>query len=1252
MIYLQIITISKPLGNNKHNHKKSNFLNLKFKSNSIKMKKTVFATISFLVLLCYEGLSFPNIDGNKEKNGYNYRLIQMKSITTKENLFGKHSSSSSFSNDDYFISSEFEEPFLKLSSNIKTQNHEMILVPGGSFTMGNENGNPNEKPEHQVFLDTFQLSKYEITVQQYVTFLNDINCPEDGVFNDSVFGLVKYIDIEHRDCAIAYVNDKFSFKQSAYAQTPNCPVFLVTWYGADAYCKWAGGRLPTEAEWEYAAKGGKNNQNFIFAGSNICNDVAWFSENSNSKAHPVGEKTSNILGLFDMSGNVWEFCSDWYDEAYYKNGQNKNPTGTEAGEFKILRGGSWGDKEELQSVTYRNLYKPSDTFYVIGFRLAKTTNRGYVLTSKDVEFTNNVITNYLNEKEKDIIIPDNFNGEPVTAIGAYAFYKCELNSVVLPSTLITIENSAFNSNKLKKITIPKSVENIGWAAFNSNEIESLTFIENCNLQILDRSAFFSNNLTGVIIPKSVTYIGGIAFGNNPICEVTNLSNVELTALMFENCPIGHCDSDFVYKLNDGDLSIDSTVIEGYIGNEKDIVIPDWVTTIEAGAFRRESLTSVVLPSKLESLGDWCFSENSLKSIVIPKGCKIVGHRAFDNNELTHVDLANTITQIGICAFLNNNITSLIVPGSVISIGSSAFYDNDLSLVEFEDKSNIRLIEDRAFSSNPNLSHIQLPKHINSNFERYEDRDCNSLLTGDYITDFSSYYYALIPYTLTIEDVIFESGTITKYLNEIEKTIIIPNNFNGEEVIAIRSAFSSMFGENVASVVLPNTLQDIGYQAFYGSFLNKLILPNSLKTVGVDAFAYNYLSALILPDSLVNIYTGAFRENQITNLKVPSSVAAIGGSAFECNKLTSVTFEPNSKIKLIGDRSFQNDISGWAQSPSFKLPTNASNSFLTYKDSNGKEYSENEVISDLSVPYYAVAPYSLTNNDVVFENDTLKAFTNLEEKYIIIPDNFNEKKVSTILHSCFEQKMLTYVSLPSSISSIGYRAFAYNELFKVSFDSICNLNYISQNAFDINWYIEPIVLPKHSNPYFEKYIDSNNNNYNAGDSIKLFYPSYRAVFKPCFTDEKPILTLTNDTLWCNLESPFYNWYFNDEFVLKSNKPFYPADTSGKYQVITVSELGCESPISDTLDVLLAFVKSFEYDFIDIYPNPTDGFVTIRIKDEYQNSIIQMFDNSGRLLFKDKLIYTDMVFDLNEYTTGIYYLVFSNGRIQKPFKLIIK
>jgi formylglycine-generating enzyme required for sulfatase activity len=152
----------------------------------------------------------------------------------------------------------------------------------------------------------------------------------------------------------------------------NHPVIHVSWNDAAAYAEWLSRktgqtwRLPTEAEWEYAAQGGKN---YKYAGSSIISNVGWYSKNSGGKTHIVGQKSPNNFGLYDMTGNVWEWCSDWFGSDYYKSSPQNNPQGPSSGSGRVLRGGSWSHYARYCRTAHRHNRRPDARNYYNGFRL-------------------------------------------------------------------------------------------------------------------------------------------------------------------------------------------------------------------------------------------------------------------------------------------------------------------------------------------------------------------------------------------------------------------------------------------------------------------------------------------------------------------------------------------------------------------------------------------------------------------------------------------------------------------------------------------------------------------------------------------------------------------------------------------------------------------------------------------------------------------------------------------------------------------
>ena len=241
---------------------------------------------------------------------------------------------------------------------------EMVYVEGGTFTMGatSEQGTSapysDEYPTHQVTLSDFYIGKYEVTQQLWEYVMKYSGTAADGTSMS------------------AYASDVWlgTTPSSSYGVGNYYPAYYVSWEDIvnifiPRLNKITGKtfRLPTEAEWEYAARGGNKSKGYKYSGSNTIGDVAWYYNNS-SLTHQVGTKSPNELGIYDMSGNVYEWCSDWYGS--YSSSSQTNPTGPTSGSYRVLRGGSWGTYAQNCRVSYRYSYAPDYRDDYNGFRLA------------------------------------------------------------------------------------------------------------------------------------------------------------------------------------------------------------------------------------------------------------------------------------------------------------------------------------------------------------------------------------------------------------------------------------------------------------------------------------------------------------------------------------------------------------------------------------------------------------------------------------------------------------------------------------------------------------------------------------------------------------------------------------------------------------------------------------------------------------------------------------------------------------------
>jgi formylglycine-generating enzyme required for sulfatase activity len=255
---------------------------------------------------------------------------------------------------------------------------EMVAVRGGTFIMGctaeqGDNCLDGEKPVHQVMVSDFYIGKYEVTQAQWKAIMGTT--------------------------VVKQQRDKDNPNWALKGEGDNYPMYFVSWEEVQEFIRKLNAqtgkqyRLPAEAEWEYAARGGAKSKGYKYSGNNTAFDVAWYYENAGDKVlddnlwledsdaattlrntnnngtHAVGTKSPNELGLYDMSGNVWELCSDWYGE-YDSNSPQNNPQGPESGTLRVCRGGAWCSPAEYARVSDRKTSMPVARYSSVGFRIA------------------------------------------------------------------------------------------------------------------------------------------------------------------------------------------------------------------------------------------------------------------------------------------------------------------------------------------------------------------------------------------------------------------------------------------------------------------------------------------------------------------------------------------------------------------------------------------------------------------------------------------------------------------------------------------------------------------------------------------------------------------------------------------------------------------------------------------------------------------------------------------------------------------
>jgi len=236
--------------------------------------------------------------------------------------------------------------FLEGQSTHEAAQAGMVLVPGGTFWMGsNANDRLSSYPAHPVTLPSFYMDPFEVTNREYNEF-----CLKTGHKFPEFWGMEVY---------------------SSGTDFPDHPVVGVSHFDATLYAEWAGKRLPTEAEWEYAARGGLENIAYPFGEMADHSEARFTDPDAGQGPVKTGSYKPNGFGLYDMSGNAWEWVSDWFDSGYYDESPSENPIGPEEGSFRVIRGGGWHSGPGCVSVFYRNGLPQHWVDFAGGFRCVK-----------------------------------------------------------------------------------------------------------------------------------------------------------------------------------------------------------------------------------------------------------------------------------------------------------------------------------------------------------------------------------------------------------------------------------------------------------------------------------------------------------------------------------------------------------------------------------------------------------------------------------------------------------------------------------------------------------------------------------------------------------------------------------------------------------------------------------------------------------------------------------------------------------------
>lgn len=558
------------------------------------------------------------------------------------------------------------------------------------------------------------------------------------------------------------------------------------------------------------------------------------------------------------------------------------------------------------------------------------------------------ITEYDGKCGANVKIPNSINGQMVTKIGSSAFQWMELQSIVLPETLIEIGDYAFEYNNLKEIVLPNSLVTIGSYAFTYNELESViipdavetieygTFRNNKlktvtlgnGLELIESDTFSYNEIINIKISNSIKEFGSSAFSNNKIEELIIPNNVEkIGSFAFENNNIKSLSlSDSLKEIGNGSFNNNQLSDEdAFIYNRiYDYSInkstEDITYVVSYGGANRDNIK---IPSTVTTIGNYAFSNLGLKNIEIPYGIEEIGHYAFSNNKLTEISVPDTVTRhygdmfsdnefegdncfiytrdkdgnidyTTLAAYSNNNseLGILQIPSRVKKIWSSAFSDYS-NVDELIIPYGVEEIGGYAFSGLRLKSTVSIPKsvtYIGENaFSNYSES----------ISDIDRFVYA------RNEDGIIDKTVLMAYAGYINQDLSIPEGIKEIRENVFRNKTNYEYNEeNRIIIKLPGTLKKIGDYAFADNYygLKNIVLNNGLEEIGKNSFEHNSFKEIIIPSSVKIIGESAFIYNyELESITLNEGLEKIDTAAFAWSNISTLSIP--STIKYIGDESF-------------------------------------------------------------------------------------------------------------------------------------------------------------------------------------------------------------------------------------------------------------------------------------------------------------------------------------------------------------
>jgi formylglycine-generating enzyme required for sulfatase activity len=825
----------------------------------------------------------------------------------------------------------------------KTTKLVLKRVDAGIFTMGDSSSSKSYDWSTVVLTKPFYMGLYEVTQKQWELVMGANPCSESGCGKGDAY-------------PVHYVSYDMIRGSSEGAKWPTTnSVDETSFLGKLRARTGIEFDLPTEAQWEYTCRAGT--ETTYCYGDSADGDYMWYKDNSSSSSHEVGTKVANPWGFYDMHGNVWEWCLDWYG---WSLSGGEDPVGSSSGWARVFRGGSWSPDATGYASSLRNGSYPSKTAVDFGFRLSKAWARGCVgvvdpsITVIVSNVTVGVVTDetvsngivdvgYVPTDTEDAVI--NFNGVGATFSGTNGIIRWQpliaggqtlshtvgdvAMSMVLTNNenLTSLSSSLFaNNTNLVAISFPSGLTNVAPGAFtgcaNLKRVDIPTLVDWCAIN-------FEDELANPLSQGATLYIAGV-----PV-EITGSSQIEIVV------------QEGVTQIPVAAFSNCAQLVS--------IELPEGLVRVERGMFEGcSSLKSIMIPSTVEDLGDNDFREIGVRAgleeglwvqngwvlgyigtapaeLEIPEGVKGIAAYAFEDQYLLEkVTLPSTLVSIEKEAFRRcTNLESVDLPEGVVFIGDGAFQDctyvkevslpstlrhvgssafaNTTSLGKVAFMDGIEDIGDAAFSNSWRMISISLPTSV-TNIGENAFWNCKNL-TG-----------VTMPTHLMPISELFPAAysNLTAISISEGETMMVSNAFAGcvaLEGIAVPNTVANIpecAFENCGAlkkVDISAAVTNIGARAFAGcSGIGEIEFPDELRTIGENAFeGLTLLEEIVLPEGLEELGENAFTNcAAIRSVTIPGGVCSLK-SVFSSvySKLTSVTITTNTTMLC---RDFLHDCS--------------------------------------------------------------------------------------------------------------------------------------------------------------------------------------------------------------------------------------------------------------------------------------------------------------------------------------------------------